>query len=70
MASQLPDAPAIGMTPEQRDLARHALGLPNKAMRSWRRHYCVGSGRMVSVSVADSGGSPQAAAKSDSEGGH
>lgn len=28
------------LTPEQRDLARHALGLPNKQRRSYRNHYC------------------------------
>jgi hypothetical protein len=27
------------MTPRQRKLARHALGLPNAARRSYRNHY-------------------------------
>lgn len=27
------------MTPEQLDMARHALGLPNKARRSYRNRY-------------------------------
>ena len=32
------------MTPEQRSLARHALGLPNRQRRSYRRHFVTGSG--------------------------
>lgn len=27
------------MTPEQKELARHALGLPNKAKKSYRNRY-------------------------------
>lgn len=30
------------MTPEQRALARHALGLPNAAQRSYRNRYFTG----------------------------
>lgn len=32
------------MTPEQRELARHALGLPNKSQRSFRNHFVCGPG--------------------------
>lgn len=32
------------MTPKQRDLARHALGLPNKKNVSYRNHFCIGAG--------------------------
>ena len=32
------------MTPVQRDLARHALGLPNKRNRSYRNHFVTGEG--------------------------
>ena len=32
------------MTPEQRELARHALGLPNKKNKSYRNHFCTGKG--------------------------
>lgn len=32
------------MTPKQIELARHALGLPNKRNMSYRNHYVVGSG--------------------------
>lgn len=32
------------MTPEQKKLARHALGLPNTARRSYRNYYVVGPG--------------------------
>lgn len=31
------------MTPTQRELARHALGLPNDRMRSYRNSYFVGN---------------------------
>lgn len=31
------------MTPEQRRLARHALGLPNDYRRSYRNRYIIGS---------------------------
>ena len=30
------------MTPRQRELARHALGLPNQAARSYRNRFYVG----------------------------
>lgn len=30
------------MTPKQRTLARHALGLPNKKKTAYRNHYCIG----------------------------
>lgn len=30
------------MTPEQREIARHMLGLPNKRRRSCRNRYCSG----------------------------
>ncbi|MER8591490.1 hypothetical protein NKH33_07785 [Mesorhizobium sp. M1182] len=32
------------MTPAQKDLARHALGLPNRQRRSYRNHFVTGSG--------------------------
>ena len=32
------------MTSEQRQLARHALGFPNKKNMSYRNHYCIGNG--------------------------
>lgn len=32
------------MSPEQRELARHALGLPNKRRRSYRNHFVTGEG--------------------------
>ena len=32
------------MTPTQRKLARHALGLPNKQRRSYRNHFVTGPG--------------------------
>jgi len=28
------------MTPEQREIARHMLGLPNRTRRSYRNRYC------------------------------
>lgn len=33
------------MTPAQIELARHALGLPNKRRQSYRNHYVVGPGK-------------------------
>lgn len=35
---------AIVLTPEQRDLARHALGLPNKRRRSYRNRFVTFGG--------------------------
>lgn len=32
------------MTPEQIDLARHALGLPNRRNQSYRNHFVTGPG--------------------------
>jgi hypothetical protein len=32
------------MTDEQRKLARHALGFPNKTNTSYRNHFCTGAG--------------------------
>lgn len=32
------------MTPEQRDLARHALGLDGRRKRSYRNYFVTGSG--------------------------
>lgn len=32
------------MTPQQRDLARHALGLPNQRRQSNRNHFVTGEG--------------------------
>lgn len=32
------------MTPEQIELARHALGLPNKRRKSYRNHFVCGPG--------------------------
>ena len=34
------------MTPEQKKLARHALGLPNKQRTSYRNHFCAGKGHL------------------------
>lgn len=31
------------MTPKQRTLARHALGLPNKKKTAYRNHFCINS---------------------------
>lgn len=33
------------MSPKQRELARHALGFPNKQNESYRNHFCVGPGQ-------------------------
>ena len=33
------------MTKEQRNLARHALGLPNKRKQTYRNHFVTGEGR-------------------------
>jgi hypothetical protein len=32
------------MTPVQLELARHALGFPNKKNMSYRNHFCIGPG--------------------------
>jgi hypothetical protein len=32
------------MTPEQKEIARHMLGLPNKQRRSYRNRFCGGEG--------------------------
>lgn len=32
------------MSPAQREMARHALGFPNKKNTSNRNHYCIGKG--------------------------
>jgi hypothetical protein len=32
------------MTDKQRDLARHALGLPNKNNTTYRNHFCISNG--------------------------
>lgn len=32
------------ITPKQRELARHALGLPNKQNTTYRNHFCIGKG--------------------------
>jgi hypothetical protein len=32
------------MTDKQRELARHALGFPNKRNTSYRNHFCTGPG--------------------------
>lgn len=32
------------MTPQQRELARHALGLPGKSKQSYRNHFVTGPG--------------------------
>ena len=34
------------MTPEQKKLARHALGLPNPKKTSYRNHFCAGPGHI------------------------
>lgn len=31
------------LTATQREMARHALGLPNRKNLSYRNHYCIGS---------------------------
>lgn len=51
------------MTPAQRELARHALGLPNQARRSYRNRYFAATGShtaeqwqvMVSAGEAEGG---------------
>ncbi|TDR94163.1 hypothetical protein [Enterovirga rhinocerotis] len=35
---------ARDLSAHERELARHALGLPHADKRSWRNHYVVGSG--------------------------
>ena len=35
---------AVDLKPAHRDLARHALGLPNKRSRSYRNHFVTGEG--------------------------
>lgn len=32
------------MTETQRELARHALGFPNRKNKSYRNHFCTGAG--------------------------
>lgn len=34
------------MTPEQIELARHALGLPNNSRKSYRNHFVAGKGHL------------------------
>lgn len=34
------------MTEKQRELARHALGFPNKRNQSYRNHFCTGPGSL------------------------
>jgi hypothetical protein len=41
------------MTPEQRKLARHALGLPNKYRRSYRNRYFAAPGSAAASAWAD-----------------
>lgn len=36
----------ITLTPEQRDLARHALGLPNRRCTSYRNRFVTGPGSL------------------------
>lgn len=36
--------PWITIIPEQRDLARHALGLPNRRRTNYRNHFVTGPG--------------------------
>ena len=46
------------MTAEQRDLARHALGLPNKRQQSYRNYFVTGEGAPDHphwVAMADAG---------------
>lgn len=33
-----------GMNKNQREMARHALGFPNKKNESYRNHFCIGPG--------------------------
>ena len=37
-------SPAREMNDKQRELARHALGFPNKENMSYRNHFCIGKG--------------------------
>jgi hypothetical protein len=41
------------MTPEQIELARHALGLPNKRRISYRNHFVAGEGHPDYVAWCD-----------------
>lgn len=41
------------MTPEQIELARHALGLPNKRNKSYRNHFVAGEGHSDYVAWCD-----------------
>jgi hypothetical protein len=41
------------MTPEQIELARHALGLPNKSRKSYRNHFVAGEGHTDYVAWCD-----------------
>jgi putative hemolysin len=34
-------SPSLTLSPKQISLARHALGLPNERLRSYRNRYCV-----------------------------
>lgn len=43
----------VNMTPEQIELARHALGLPNKRRRSYRNHFVAGEGHNDYVAWCD-----------------
>lgn len=55
------------MTPEQRQLARHAIGLPNQARRSYRNRFLAAPadarkwGDMVSLGLAERGEKPRGA---------
>ena len=40
----VPPAGEVRLSLAQRDLARHALGLPNKARKSYRNHFVCGPG--------------------------
>jgi hypothetical protein len=41
------------MTPEQIELARHALGLPNKRRQSYRNHFVAGEGHADYIAWCD-----------------
>lgn len=49
----LPLINEVNMTPEQIELARHALGLPNKRRQSYRNHFVAGEGHSDYVAWCD-----------------
>lgn len=55
------------MTPEQIELARHALGLPNKRRQSYRNHFVAGEGHPDYVNWCDMVGKGFARGKKGSQ---